>query len=94
MLVRRGLIEPMFMYQFDGPFFIMYWEKYEPVFLGLRERFEAEPKGQLGEWQEDLHYVLMEARGTDHADLPSRLERRRLQRNSVEGRRASNVMKF
>jgi len=83
LLVRRGLIDPKFLYEFDGPFFIFYWEKYEPIWIAYRERFENPPKGQMAEWCEDLYYVLKEERRKDHADLPARIARRKVLRDSL-----------
>jgi hypothetical protein len=91
LLVRRELIDPKFLYEFDGPFFIYYWEKFESIWMEYRERYESPPKGEMCEWQEDLYYVLKVIQRENHGDLPSRVARRVALREVM---RKQSPMKF
>ena len=58
------------------------WEKYEPIILEYRGRYEAPPKGGLHEDFEDLYYSMLEETVKYRKDfverkVPMRAERRK-----------------
>ena len=89
-LVKEGLVDPKLIYEFDiTP--IRLWEKYEPIVIGCRERFEAPPKGMLAEWFEDLFYVLKDILVKDRRNLASRLARRKMMQETLREKEAGST---
>jgi hypothetical protein len=83
LLVKEDLIDPQLIYWWDiTP--IRFWEKYEPVYLEYRERYEPPPKGMVAEWFEDMYYVLKKIQIEDRKDVPARVARRKQIRETLQ----------
>jgi hypothetical protein len=82
-LVHEGVVDPKYIYYWAGPQPADLWEKFYPVVLGFREKYEKEPKGMQWEFFEDLAYVLRDLHDRDVVDLSLRLARRKKWRESL-----------
>jgi hypothetical protein len=86
LLVREGIIDPELVWHWVGAFPLTLWNKVEPVILEFRARVEAEPKGMVFEWYEDLVVTLRQERARDRASFPERRRLRELQKKESEAR--------
>ena len=77
-LVHEGLLNPRLLWYWQGSFPTSLWFKYKPIILELRARYEKPPKGQFGEYVEELALSMIKERDADLADFARRQESRRL----------------
>lgn len=83
LLVKKGQMDPKFIYEYAGPYPIRVWEKFEPIIIEYRNRVESPPKGMQWEWFEDLYYTLKEVREVDLKELEVRLSEREVRRREL-----------
>jgi hypothetical protein len=82
-LVRDGLLSAENIFSWWGWVPRSMWEKYEPIIVEYRRRFEAPPKGMMHGSFEDLYYAMLEVqdefrRAFLEDELPSRIEKRKV----------------
>jgi len=82
MLVRDGLLSAGTLWSWWGWVPLAMWEKYEPIILEYRGRYETPPKGGLHATFEYLYYSMIEEREKYRKDfvereLPMRAEKRK-----------------
>jgi hypothetical protein len=77
-LMKHGSFNPNMFYAMWGVFYNRFWEKIEPVVIGIN--MEGESLGGFLEYAEDLYYFFAENRFRDRADFKvretARLEKR------------------
>ena len=83
LLVKKGQMDPKFIYEYVGSYPIRVWEKFEPIIVEYRNRVESPPKGMQWEWFEDLYYTLKEVREVDVKELEVRLSEREVRRREL-----------
>lgn len=83
LLVHEGVIDPKLIYFWAGQHPATLFEKFYPVVIGFRDRYEKEPKGMQWEFFEDLSYILRDLHGRDVVDFSARLARRKQQREAL-----------
>jgi hypothetical protein len=78
-MVKHGIFDPAMVYDMWAGFYTDFWEKIEPVVIGIN--LEGESKGGYLEYAEDLYYFFKEYRPSDKVEFKNRdvvrLEKRR-----------------
>jgi hypothetical protein len=80
-LMKYGTFNPDMFYAMWGGFYNRFWEKIEPVVIGIN--MEGENRGGYLEYAEDLYYFFAENRPKDRADFKVRDQSRLDKRNSL-----------
>jgi hypothetical protein len=81
-LLKEGMIDPMLLHHW-ALHMLTLWDKFEPIIMEWRRRFENPPKGMFLEWFEDLVIALREVREIDIQNFDERLAQRKRRREAL-----------
>ncbi len=89
-LMKYGSFNPNMFYDMWGGFYRSFWEKIEPVVIGINS--EGEGRGGYLEYAEDLYYYFIESKPKDNADFKVR-EQNRLEKRARLGLKPRPIYK-
>jgi len=81
-LLKEGMIDPMLIWHWGG-MVRQLWDKFEPITMEYRRRYETPPKGMWWEWFEELVITLKETREIDIQSFDERLAQRKRRRGAL-----------